>query len=171
MENGELNLASMAGIFADEDKARAFLENMVWPNGPICPHCDCTEVYKLTAKEASKSPVRPGVYKCKKCRKQFTVRIGTIMEESLLPIRKWLAAIHLMTSSKKGVSSHQIARELDITVKSAWFLTHRIREAMRQEPLAGMLAGLIQADESYVGGQPRKGTNHRRTSKQERRTS
>ncbi len=157
MENGELNLASMAGIFADEDKARAFLENMVWPNGPICPHCDCTEVYKLTAKEASKSPVRPGVYKCKKCRKQFTVRIGTIMEESLLPIRKWLMAIHLMTSSKKGVSSHQIARELDITQKSAWFLNHRIREAMKREPLASMLQGIVEADETYMGGKPRPG--------------
>jgi transposase-like protein len=162
MENGELNLASMAEIFADEDKARAFLENLVWPNGPICPHCGCTEVYKLTGKPESKKPVRPGVYKCKKCRKQFTVRIGTVMEESLIPIRKWLMAFHLITSSKKGVSSHQIAREVGITQKSAWFLNHRIREAMKKEPMASMLNGIVEVDETYVGGKPRKGDDKRK---------
>jgi transposase-like protein len=155
MENGQLNMATMAEIFADEDKARAFLENLVWPNGPVCPHCECTEVYKLTAKPESKKPVRPGVYKCKKCRKQFTVRIGTVMEESLIPIRKWLMAFHLITSSKKGVSSHQIAREVGITQKSAWFLNHRIREAMKKEPMAGMLKGIVEVDETYIGGKPR----------------
>ncbi|MEX0701651.1 MAG: IS1595 family transposase [Planctomycetales bacterium] len=149
--DADLNLASLAPLFADEDKARGFLESKRWPNGQVCPHCESTEAYKLMPKPGSKRPVRPGVYKCKKCRQQFTVRIGTIFEESKLPLRKWLMAIHLMTSSKKGVSSHQIARELDITVKSAWFLTHRIREAMKQEPMAGMLKGQLEADECYVG--------------------
>ena len=113
------------------------------------------EVYTLTAKPGSKSPVRPGVYKCKACREQFTVRIGTIFEESKIPLSKWLMAIHLMTSSKKGISSHQMARELGITQKSAWFLNHRIREAMKQEPMAGLLQGTVEVDETYIGGKPR----------------
>jgi transposase-like protein len=121
----------------------------------VCPHCGSTEAYRLTAKPGSASPVRPGVCKCKECRKQFTVRVGTIFEDSKLPISKWLMAIHLMTSSKKGVSSHQIARELGVTVKTAWFVTHRIREAMKLEPMAGMLNGTVEADEAYIGGKPR----------------
>jgi transposase-like protein len=153
----DLNLATMAELFSDESKARAFLEAKRWPDGPVCPRCNCTEVYTLTPKEGSASPVRPGVYKCKGCRQQFTVRIGTIFEESKIPLSKWLMAIHLMTSSKKGVSSHQIARELGITVKSAWFVTHRIREAMKEEPMATMLEGTVEVDETYVGGKPRKG--------------
>jgi transposase-like protein len=125
-------------------------------------------VYKLTAKPDSKRPVRPGVYKCATCRKQFTVRIGTIFEDSKIQLRHWLYAIHLMTSSKKGVSSHQIARELGITVKSAWFMTHRIREAMKSDPTPGMLGGELEADETYVGarklrypgtGKPGRGTS------------
>lgn len=158
----DLNLAAMAPLFADEDMAREFIESKRWPNGPVCPHCDCDEAYKLTAKPGSKRPVRPGVYKCKACRKQFTVRVGTIFESSKIPLRKWLIAIHLMTASKKGVSSHQIAREVGITVKSAWFMTHRIREAMKQEPLEGMLGGEVEVDETYVGGKPRhKGISKR----------
>jgi transposase-like protein len=167
--DADLNAMSMQPLFADEDKARAFFESKRWPHGPICPHCKAMEVYRLTAKKDSKRPVRPGVLKCAKCRKQFTVRVGTIFEDSKLPLRHWLYAIHLMTSSKKGVSSHQIARELGITVKSAWFMTHRIREAMKLEPMAGMLKGELEADETYVGGKPRyKGTSKkgRGTSKQ-----
>ncbi|HEV3143491.1 MAG TPA: IS1595 family transposase [Gemmataceae bacterium] len=153
-------------MFTNEDAARDFIENRVWPNGPVCPHCECTEVYKLEAREGSQSPVRPGVYKCKKCRKQFTVRIGTIFEDSKIPFSKWLMAIHLMNSSKKGISSLQISRELGITPKSAWFMTHRIREAMRhdgpRDPL-GRTNGTVEADECYVGGKPRKGTGpHKR---------
>jgi transposase-like protein len=162
VENEKLNLASMAAMFADEDKARAFVESKRWPNGPVCPHCECTEVYTLTPKSGSTKPVRPGVYKCKACRQQFTVRIGTIYEESKIPLCKWLMAIHLMTSSKKGISSHQIAREIGITVKSTWFLTQRIREAMTEEPVAGMLKDVVEVDETYVGGKPRiKGESKR----------
>ncbi len=149
--DADLNALTMQPLFADEDRAREFLESKRWPSGPICPHCKATEVYRLTAKPGSKSPVRPGVLKCSKCRKQFTVRVGSIFEDSKLPLRHWLYAIHLMTSSKKGVSSHQIARELGITVKSAWFVTHRIREAMKLEPMAGMMKGELEADETYVG--------------------
>ena len=152
--DADLNLASLSPLFVDEGKAREFLEAKRWPNGPTCPHCGSDKVYALTPKSTSKKPVRPGVYKCGACRKQFTVRIGTIFEESKIPLCKWLMAIHLMTSSKKGISSHQIAREVGITQKSGWFLCHRIREAMRQEPMAGLLKGTVEADETYVG--PRK---------------
>jgi transposase-like protein len=161
--DADLNLSTLSALFTNESEARAFLESKRWPNGPVCPHCGGKEAYKLTAKPNSKNPVRPGVYKCKSCRQQFTVRVGTIFEESKLPLCKWLMAIHLMTSSKKGVSSHQIARELGITVKSAWFVTHRIREAMKCQPLAGMLDGTVEVDETYVGGKPRPGTGpHKR---------
>jgi len=163
MNDADLNLATLSEIFADEDRARAFLESKRWPDGkPVCPHCEHEGAYRLTAKLGSKRPVRKGVWKCKKCRRQFTVRIGTIFEDSKIPLRKWLMAIHLMTSSKKGVSSHQISRECGITIKSAWFLTHRIREAMTLEPMAGLLEGAVEVDETYVGGKPRiKGQSKR----------
>jgi len=153
--DADLNLASMSAMFSDENKARAFIEARRWPDGvPVCPHCGEHGAYKLTAKPGSKHPVRAGVYKCKACRKPFSVRIGTIFEESKIPLCKWLMAIHLMTSSKKGISSHQIARELDVTVKTGWFLTHRIRECMKQG--APLLGGVVEADETWVGGKPRR---------------
>jgi transposase-like protein len=154
--DADLNLATLSPLFVDETKAREFLESKRWPNGVKCAHCNHDKVYALTAKPESKKPVRAGVYKCAKCRQQFTVRVGTIFEDSKIPLCKWLMAIHLMTSSKKGVSSLQIQREVGVTYKSAWFLTHRIREAMKQEPLAGLLKGTLEADETYVGGRPRK---------------
>ena len=151
MEPHEINLVSLSGLYADEDAARDFLEARLWPNGPVCPHCDNTGAYALTAKPGSKNPVPKGVYKCKKCRKKFTVRVGTIFEDSKLPICKWLMAFHLLTSSKKGISSLQIARELGITHKSAWFMTHRIREAMRSDNPPKPDKGVFEMDETYVG--------------------
>jgi transposase-like protein len=157
--DADLNLVTLSQLFVDEDKAREFLEKKRWPSGtPTCPHCG-KNGYALTPKAGSTSPGRAGLKKCKACRKQFTVRVGTIFEESKLPLSKWLMAIHLMTSSKKGGSSHQIARELDCTQKTAWFLCHRIRECMKLEPLAGMLSGTVEVDESYVGGKPRHANN------------
>ena len=168
--DSDADLSLMSPIFRDEDAARDWLESKRWPNGAACPRCGCETAYKLTPKPGSDKPVRPGVYKCKGCRKQFTVRIGTIFEESRLPIHKWLAAIYLMCGSKKGISSRQLARTLDVTTKTAWFLSHRVREAMKQEPLAGMLGGTVEVDETYVGARkPRyKGTSKpgRGTSKQ-----
>jgi len=152
----ELNLATLAALFTDEDSAREFVESIIWPNGPVCPHCEGKEAYALKAKPNSTKPCRAGLYKCKACRKQFTVRMGTIFEDSHLPFTKWLMTFHLMTSSKKGVSSLQISRELGITVKSAWFMTHRIREAMRDDS-GEYLEGTVEVDETYVGGKPRKG--------------
>lgn len=147
---------TLAKHFADPISAREYLEKTRWPNGAICPHCGSVEAYKLTAKEGSKTPVREGVYKCKACRKQFTVTVGTIFEDSRIPLNKWLYAIHMMCSSKKGVSAHQLHRMLGVTYKSAWFMCHRIRYAMGESPLAEKLSGVVEVDETYVGGKPRK---------------
>jgi transposase-like protein len=158
-----LNLATLSHLFVDEDAARAFVEKKLWPDGPVCPHCGGMDFYRLSSKPEAKAKVRPGLYKCKACRKQYTVRIGTIFEDSHLPFSKWLMAFHLMTSSKKGVSSLQISRELGIKMKSAWHLTHRIRLAMQlphDEPPLGSNGETVEADETYVGGKPRPGTGY-----------
>ncbi len=163
MEDAKLNLFTLAEAFADEDKARALLESKLWPNGPVCPHCHSTKAYSIIGKPESKNPTPIGTYKCAACRKKFTVRVGTVYEDSPLPLRKWLMAIHLMTSSKKGVSSHQLAREVGVTVKTAWHLSHRIRKAMEESPRGELLKGTVEVDETYVGGKPRKGTGpHKR---------
>ncbi len=157
MNAADINLATLSHLFVDEDAARAFIESKLWPDGPVCPHCGLMDAYKLTPKPDSDKPVRKGVYKCKGCRKQFTVRVGTIFEDSHIPFSKWLMTLHLMTSSKKGVSALQISREVGVTIKSAWFLCHRIREAMRDTPGDTPMNGTIEADECYMGGKPRHG--------------
>ncbi|MBI4963041.1 MAG: IS1595 family transposase [Desulfomonile tiedjei] len=157
----EINLATLSPLFADEEKARKFLEEKRWPNGPICPHCGHDKVYAIKAKPESKRPVRAGVYTCAACRKQFTVRIGTVFEDSHIPLNKWLMALHLMTSSKKGISSLQLSRELGVTIKTAWFLSHRIREAMIESPGSCLLKGTVEVDECYVGGKTRQGKRGR----------
>lgn len=139
-------------IFLNEDTAREYLEQLRWPNGAVCPHCKRTGAYKLQPKTDSKSPVRNGVWKCKFCRKQFTVTVGTIFEDSHIPIYQWLSAIQFLCSSKKGMSAHQLHRMLHITYKSAWFMAHRIRYAMGQQPLADKLQGIVEVDETYLGG-------------------
>jgi transposase-like protein len=148
----ELNLITLMQQYPDADSAREYLEKKRWPNGPVCPHCESTEAYKLQGKPDSKRPVRKGVYKCKGCRKQFTVTVGTIFEDSHIPLNKWLLAIHLLCSSKKGMSAHQLHRMLKVTYKSAWFMAHRIRYAMTQPPLVDKLQGVVEVDETYVGG-------------------
>lgn len=155
--SGGLNLIQLTKQFSDDEKARAYMERLRWPNGPICPHCGSIFAYPLQAKPGSDRPVRPGVYKCKDCRKQFTVTVGTIFQGSHIPLHKWLIAIHLLCASKKGISAHQLHRMLGITYKSSWFMAHRIRYAMTQPPLVDKLKGTVEVDETYVGGKPRKG--------------
>jgi len=138
------------------EQARAHLEQLRWPNGVVCPHCGSIKAYKLNAKSDSKRPVRKGVYKCKDCRKQFTVTVGTLFEGSHVALNKWLMAVSLMCSSKKGMSAHQLHRMLGVTYKTAWFMAHRIRFAMQQPALKGKIIGIVEVDETYVGGKPRK---------------
>lgn len=153
--------------FTDEDKAREHLEALRWPNGPVCPHCGAEGGWKI---EGEKS--RPGLYKCKQyeCRMQFSVTVGTVFERSKIPLTKWLMAVHLMCASKKGMSSHQIHRMLGVTYKTAWFMTHRIREAMREESggLLGSGGGVVEADETFgnerkprAQGKKGRGYNHK----------
>ena len=142
--------------FLDPDKAREVIEADRWPNGPVCPHCNSEgESYKLEPKRDGKTHVRKGVYKCGICRKQYTVTVGTIFADSHIPLNIWLAAIHLLCSSKKGMSAHQLHRMLGVTYRSAWFMAHRIRFGMKQEPLSSKLEklqGTVEVDETYVGG-------------------
>lgn len=144
--------------FSDSDKARRFLEKQRWPDGPVCPHCGLMgKAYQLEPKCDSRAPVRKGVWKCAGCREQFTVTVGTIFEDSHIPLNKWLLAIHLLCASKKGMSAHQLHRMLGVTYKSAWFMAHRVRYAMTQEPLSSKLTGTIEVDETYIGGKLRAG--------------
>ena len=162
--------------FHDEAKAFAFLEGVIWAGGVTCPHCGVVggRVYDLAGvrgKPSVKSPegaVRFGLKKCGDCRKQFTVKVGTVFEHARMPLHKMLQAVHLMMSSKKGISSHQLSRALEVQYKSAWFLAHRIREAMRSGDLApfGSGGGAVEVDETYIGkrkgfGNPKGGHAHK----------
>ena len=136
-------------IFTDPDKARLHLEALLWPNGPTCPHCGESERVKRLAGKST----RPGLIQCNACLKNFTVTVGTVFERSKIALNKWLLASFLLSSSKKGMSSHQLHRMLGVTYKTAWFMAHRIREAMKDDgaPLGG--PGLIvESDEAFVGG-------------------
>lgn len=140
-------------IYSNADKAREHLEALHWPNGPVCPHCGNCDAARIT-KLAGKS-TRSGVHKCKECSKPFTVTVGTIFEDSKIPINKWLLAFRLLNGGKKGFSAHELHRSLGITYKSAWFMAHRIREAMKPTdpaPLGGGDNTVVEADETYVGG-------------------
>jgi transposase-like protein len=139
-------------ILQDDTKAREWLEARVWPNGPVCPHCGATSEHTTGLHGQAH---RAGAYQCNACREQFTVTVGTVFERSKLPLSKWLAALFLMTASKKGISAHQIHRMLGISYKSAWFMCHRLREAMRPAKYPRPLGGLeetVEADETFIGG-------------------
>lgn len=150
------NLLKITRVFNDEDAAIALLESIRWPNGAACPHCGGADPYRLKPRNpsAGKRTIRKGLWKCRACRKQFTVKVGTIFESSHIPVSKWLMAIHLLCSSKKGMSAHQFHRMLGMTYRSAWFMAHRLRHAMAED---GLLSGLVEADETYVGGKRRAG--------------
>src|SRR6266852_3682247 len=166
-----MNLADLMERFSTVDAARNYLEKQRWPDGPECPHCGLVgEAYKITPKPPvkvdyyqSKTELkakrvrkpRRGLWKCSGCRKPFTVTVGTIFEDSHIPLNKWVIAVHLLCASKKGMSAHQLHRMLGVTYKTAWFMAHRIRYAMTQEPLSSKLTGVIEVDETYIGGKRR----------------
>jgi transposase-like protein len=138
-------------IFVDENEARQALEQVRWPNGPICPHCGNPDQEKLAKIEGQKQSHRPGLYYCNECKGQFTVTVGTVFERSKVPLAKWWMAAHMMNFGKNGVSAREIHRALGVTYKTAWFMMHRLREAMivsKPGPL-GTLGGPVQADETY----------------------
>jgi transposase-like protein len=141
-------------IFKDATKARVYLENLLWADGRACGYCGAVD-------ESTELPARPGYYQCNACRKQFTVQVGTVFERSHIPLNKWLLAAFLLCASKKGISAHQMHRMLGITYKSAWFMMHRLREAMtpaKPGPMGGE-GRVIEADETYLGkrdGKPSK---------------
>jgi transposase-like protein len=144
--------ALSASHFHDEKAAFAYVEARVWPEGPVCPHCGGGERIGLMGGKST----RAGLYKCYQCRKPFTVRIGTIFEGSHVPLNIWLQAMYLIAGSKKGISSNQLHRTLGVTLKTAWFMAHRIREAMRNTdttPLGG-LGAIVEADETFIGIEP-----------------
>jgi transposase-like protein len=138
-----------APAFTNDALAREAIERLLWPNGPVCPHCGCvSKIGKIEGKSA-----RPGLYYCGDCKAQFTVTVGTIFERSKVPLSKWWFAIHLLASSKKGMSSNQLGRMLGVTVQTAWFMSHRIREAMRDGALSPMggEGKIIEIDETFFG--------------------
>ncbi len=149
-----------APIFTDADKAREHLEAINWPEGPYCPHCgECENVTRMQGKSH-----RAGLIQCNSCAKNFTVTVGTVFERSKVPLNKWLLATFLLSSSKKGMSAHQIHRMLGVTYKTAWFMAHRIREAMKGNGSDGPLGGpdkVVEADETYVGGKAKNRATRR----------
>ncbi|MGH9434277.1 MAG: IS1595 family transposase [Terriglobia bacterium] len=155
----DINTLSLADVtkFTDE-QARQYLEAIRWPKGADCAHCGSPKVTKLGGQAA-----RTGLYKCRDCRKKFTVMVGTIFEDSHIPLRSWVIAFHLMCSSKKGFSAMQLQRNLGLkSYKSAWHMAHRIRHAMKEEGFADLLQDAVEVDETYVGGKLRAGphANH-----------
>lgn len=140
-------------IYHDANKAREHLERIQWPNGPVCPHCGNVDAGRITKLQGKST--RPGVYKCNECAKPFSVTVGTVFERSKIELNKWVLATHLMAASKKGVSAHQLHRMLGVTYKTAWFMAHRIREAMKEDvSTSGPMGGEgkeIEADETYFG--------------------
>jgi transposase-like protein len=146
-------------VFQDATKARQWLEGLLWPSGPICPHCgSVNDASQLRGKSH-----RAGVWKCNACYEQFTVTVGTVFEGSHIPLNKWLFAFQMIVASKKGVSAKQIERMLVVTYKTAWFMMHRIREALRDDTMPGPLGGqnkVVEVDETYVGGSARNRKNY-----------
>ncbi len=143
--------------FSTEEAARDYFEALRWPDGPVCPHCGNAEagrVYKVTANQSKK--IRAGLYKCAECEQGFTVTVGTVMEDTHLPLNKWLIAFYMMCASKTQISALQLQRQLEIgSYRTAWFLCHRIRYALKDADPRNLLKGTVEVDETYVGGKVR----------------
>jgi transposase-like protein len=148
----ELDLDILSPHFRSHEAAVAYLEALRWPDGPVCPHCGESErkPYVLKVKSSKRR-----IWKCAACRKQFSVTVGTIFEDSHVPLNKWLLAFYLLCSSKKGMSALQLQRMLKVSSRTAWFMCHRIRWAMAEPAFTELLSGIVEADETYVGGKPR----------------
>ena len=153
----DLTLMAVMQRFSTEEKAREYIEHMRWPNGPVCPHCgnaDAKRIYKCAPNKEKK--VRPGMYKCAQCREGFTATNGTVMEDSHIPLNKWLIAFYMMCASKTQISALQLQRHLELgSYRSAWFLCHRIRFALKDLTAADQLTGTVETDETWVGGRAR----------------
>lgn len=150
----DLTLDEIQSRFSTDESARRYLEEIRWPNGVACPHCknqDQKRIWEIKPNEAAK--IRAGLYQCAECKKQFTVTVGTIFEDSHIQLRKWLVAWYLLCSSKKGISSLQIQRMLGLgSYRTALFMMHRIRYAISHPSFTGMLKGTVEVDETYIGG-------------------
>ena len=152
IELRDLTLIQIIERFNTDDKARLHLESVLWPNGAVCPHCKCNDQAQIAERTANpEKKIRPGLRFCSNCEKQFTVTIGTIFEDSHIPLRKWLVAWYLLCSSKKGISSLQLQRILELgSYRTALFMAHRIRHALKNETYSEKLTGIVEADECFV---------------------
>jgi len=153
----ELTLVYILEKFSTEESARTYLESVLWPNGPVCPHCGNTDKNRISRiPENPRAKVRPGLYRCAECCKQFTVTIGTICEDSHIPLRKWVIAFYLICSSKTQISALQLQRQLELgSYRTALFMSHRIRYALQEGSFPAKLQGVVEADETYIGGKAR----------------
>lgn len=162
-----LTVLQLADKLREEADAYKFLEDLRWNGNPICPHCDADRPYFLKARGGERR-TRTGttsqrrVWKCRACRKQFSVLTGTIFHGTKIPVRTWVLVVFEMASSKNGVAAREIERKYGLTPKSAWFMMHRIREAMKREPMAGLLTGRVVVDETFIGGKPSNRHGHKR---------
>lgn len=148
-----LSLFEFSRKFSSESAVAKYLVNRRWPGGKICPHCNSSRTVEIVSK-------KPMPYRCQGCRKHFSIRTGTVLAESKIPLVKWFFAIYLMTTARKGISSVQLAKELGVTQKTAWFLEHRIREAYRQK--GGLLGNEVEIDETYIGGKEKNKHAHKK---------
>jgi transposase-like protein len=157
MANNDLTLLEIMRRFSTEEEARAFFERIRWPSGPTCPHCGNADSGRIYARTSNaKARIRAGLYKCGECQDTFTVTVGTVMEDSKIPLNKWLIAFYMMCASKTQVSALQLQRQLEIgSYRSALFLCHRIRYALKDTSPSGKLVGEVEADETYIGGKAR----------------